>query len=289
MCQSIRIMVYFPHDMKEIINPRHYHMKETKMEHFRNRTGIKYLAILTMLIDHIGMFFLPITLFPGLMCRVIGRFTAPVMCFFLAEGYVHTSSRKKYGARLLIFGVISQIPYALAHHGIPSTDPMLRGTVAGAAGFSWERTWRALLMPDFNMILTLFLSFLVLYVYDLVPGYNKRVFLIGLLIALSMLCDWGLVAPLYVLTFAIHRNDRKKQLQYFSIITAGYVLMMTAFCIVNDRNWYGQLWQLGLFLFVPVLYLYNGESGSRAAFHKWFFYIFYPLHLLVFWAILTWG
>ncbi|MBR0147025.1 MAG: hypothetical protein IJM25_10255 [Eubacterium sp.] len=258
-------------------------------ERLGTRTAIKYIAILAMLIDHIGMLFLPITTIPGLLCRVIGRLTAPVMCFFLAEGYVHTSSRKKYGTRLLIFGLISQIPYALAHYGVPSTDPVLSDTVAGTPGFSWERTWMAILKPDFNMIITLFLCFLILYVYDLVPGYNRRVILIGLLLAASMLCDWGLVAPLYVLAFAVCREDRKKQLQYFSLITAGYVVMQTVFCIMNDQHWYGQLWQLGLFLFIPIRFLYNGESGSRAAFHKWFFYIFYPVHFLIFWAILTWG
>ena len=259
-----------------------------RMDRLRTRTAIKYLAILTMLIDHIGMFFIPISTIPGLFCRVIGRFTAPTMCFFLAEGYIHTSSRKKYGTRLFVFGVLSQIPYALSHYAVPSRDPLLQDTVAGVAGFSWERAWKALLTPDFNMILTLFLSFLILYVYDLVPGYNKRIVLIGLLLAASMFCDWGMVAPFYALTFAIYREDRKKQLKYFVLITMCYVIMETVFCIMNDRHWYGQLWQLGLLLFIPVLSLYNGENGSRSAFHKWFFYLFYPIHLLIFWAILTW-
>ena len=255
----------------------------------RTRNAIKYYAVLAMVIDHIGMFFLPVSTIPGLLCRVVGRLTAPIMCFFLAEGYVHTSNRRKYGMRLAVFGLLSQIPYALAHYGVPSRDPILSDSAAGAAGFSWERTWNAILTPDFNMIITLFLSFLILYVYDLVPGYNKRVIFIGLLLAASMLCDWGLVAPLYVLAFAVCREDRKKQLRYFSLVTVGYVAMQTLFCIVNGRHWYGQLWQLGLFLFIPVILLYNGESGSRSAFHKWFFYCFYPAHFLFFWAILTWA
>ncbi len=44
----------------------------------------------------------------------IGYFTAPVMCWFLVEGYRYTRSVKKYAGRLLIFAVISQLPYYLA-------------------------------------------------------------------------------------------------------------------------------------------------------------------------------
>ncbi len=259
------------------------------MDKFRTRNSIKYLAIIAMLIDHIGMFFLPITTLPGLLCRVIGRLTAPIMCLFVAEGYVHTSSRKKYGTRLFVFALISQIPYALAHYGTPSTDPLLSDTAAAAKGFSWSRFFDAVLTPDFNMIMTLFLSFLILYVYDLVPGYNKRCFFIGLLLAASMLCDWGLVGPLYVLTFALFRDDKNKQARYYTLITTGYIIMQTVFCIMNKQHWYGQLWQAGLYLFIPILYLYNGEPGSRSPFHKWFFYILYPAQFLMFWAILCWA
>lgn len=43
----------------------------------------------------------------------------------------------------------------------------------------------------------------------------------------------------------------------------------------------GETWQLGVFLVIPLLLLYNGEKGSGKAIHKWVFYIFYPLHLFI--------
>ncbi len=245
------------------------------MERGLSRNVLKYIAVIAMVIDHIGMEFVPITTIPGMLCRIVGRLTMPIMALFLAEGYYYTSSRKKYGTRLLIFALISQIPYALMNYG----DVIREGETR------WSTILKGILHPDFNFIFTLFFSFLILYVYDMVPGYNKRCVLIGLLIGASMFCDWGLVAPLAALAFYIHREDRKQQAKWFCWIATGTIVMSILFCISKDLHWYGELWQAGLFLFVPLLFLYNGEPGSKAAFHKWFFYLFYPLHMLVIWMI----
>ncbi len=246
----------------------------------RGLTGnqLKYIAVTAMVLDHVGMVFLSINTIPGLLCRIVGRLTAPIMCFLLSEGYAYTSNRRRYGIRLLIFGLLSQIPYALINYGIPTQDPL-------TGQMNRPTFWEAVLHPDFNMILTLFLCFLALYVYDLVPGFQLRCVLFGAIFAAAMFCDWGLAAPVYTLAFAIFRESRAEQAKWFSFITIGYVAIQTMFCISSDQNWYGQMWQLGLFLFLPFLFLYNGARGSKAKFHKWFFYLFYPLHLVGFWLL----
>ena len=112
---------------------------------YMNRNQLKYIAIIAMIIDHIGMFLLSSGLGDApasqvalyALLRTIGRLTGPLMLFFLTEGYVHTSSKIKYGIRLLVFGIISQIPYALSHYN-------------------------SLLVADFNVIITLFMTFLML-------------------------------------------------------------------------------------------------------------------------------
>ncbi|MBR5402078.1 MAG: hypothetical protein IK102_09750 [Treponema sp.] len=231
-----------------------------------NRTQLKYIAITAMLLDHIGMLFggffmssawgmaLYVTL------RVLGRLTAPIMCFFLTEGYIYTRSRKKYALRLAIFAVISQIPYALAHKN-------------------------SLLTPDFNMLFVLLISFAILCVLDCkLKGYFKF-FIILVLFALSCYCDWGFFGPLMVICFY---KFREKPLWLVLVYCLIVILMNALSCLflpAKGIEWYSELWQLGLFLFVPVLYLYNGEPGSRAPFHKWFFYVFYPLHLLMLWLL----
>ena len=87
-----------------------------------NRNQIKYIAITTMLLDHMAAFLLTPEKHPALtvmyiIMRTIGRIAAPVMFYFLVEGYVHTSSRKNYALRLLAFAILSQIPYSLVRFG----------------------------------------------------------------------------------------------------------------------------------------------------------------------------
>ena len=79
-----------------------------------NRDQIKYIAVFTMLLNHVANIFLQPGTFACEALKDIGYFTAPVMCWFLVEGYRYTRSVKKYAGRLLIFAVISQLPYYLA-------------------------------------------------------------------------------------------------------------------------------------------------------------------------------
>ena len=79
-----------------------------------NRETIKLLAMLTMFCNHFACVFLETGTAGNEIMTDIGYFTAVTMCYFLVEGYHYTHSRKKYAQRLLVFGVISQIPYSLA-------------------------------------------------------------------------------------------------------------------------------------------------------------------------------
>ena len=233
-----------------------------------NRNQIKYLAVLAMLIDHIAMFFLSAGLSEAAPSRiavyslmhVIGRLTAPIMLFFLVEGFTHTSSRKKYGIRLLGFGLISQIPYALSHYN-------------------------SLLKPDFNVIITLFVTFLMLTAAESIRNRLVNRLTVFALIMVTFCCDWGVIGPLIAWLFYMNRNDRQAQMKYYSLICTIQVVSAAVFLAMNGHHWYGELWQAGMFLVIPVLLCYNGKSGSRSPVNKWIFYVFYPLHLLVFWVI----
>ena len=78
------------------------------------RDAIKYLAIFTMLLNHIANVLLPENTILWEVLVDIGYFTAITMCYFLVEGFYYTHSRRKYGERLLIFAGISQVPYTMA-------------------------------------------------------------------------------------------------------------------------------------------------------------------------------
>ena len=233
-----------------------------------NRNQIKYIAIIAMIIDHIGMFLLS----PGIdeaawpkvalyaVMRIIGRLTGPIMLFFLVEGFIHTSSRIKYAARLLIFGLISQIPYALSHYN-------------------------TLWVLDFNVIITLFVTFLLLLATEKIKNRGVKILVTIALIMITFCCDWGVIGPFMAWLFYQYRDDRKAQIKAYAIVCGIQVLAAVFFLVRNGFHWYGELWQAGMFLVIPFLLCYNGKAGSRAAINKWIFYIIYPLHFLVFWAI----
>lgn len=221
-----------------------------------NRNKLKYIAVIAMIMDHIAMWFIPSTLHIWFIFRVIGRLTAPIMCFFLAEGYFYTQSKKKYGLRLFSFAVISQIPYSLAKHN-------------------------KLFTLDFSMIFTLFLCFNILLIYDKVKNNLIKWLCIVVLIFISFLGDWGIFAPLWVLIFWIFRGNKSAIIIRYSVISTMVISLNIVFCVMNNMYLKFAMFQIGVFGAIPLSLMYNGEPGRNNLFNKWFFYIIYPLHLLV--------
>lgn len=222
-----------------------------------NRNKLKYIAVFFMIVDHIGYFFIPITSTIGFACRLFGRITAPIMCYFLAEGYIYTSDKKKYGLRLLVFSLISQIAFYFA-------------------------TFKVGKEFQLNMIFNLFFSFLVLLSYDKIKNRFLKWLCILLLICACNFCDWGITPPLYILLFYIFRNDKKKQILSFCIISVFMIVKNMIWCMLNNQVWFIRLFDYGVFLAIPILCQYNREKGSNSKFNKWFFYILYPLQFFVF-------
>lgn len=222
-----------------------------------NRDVIKYIAVTAMLLNHIANIFLvPGTLWYEVLVD-IGYFTAITMCYFLVEGFRYTHSRKQYALRLFGFGVVSQVPFsmAFAQNGI-------------------------LEFQDFNMMFTLFLCFCILLCIETIRNRFLRGVLIVLLIFGSLFCDWALLAPVFTLLFAWAGGNRTRQKAAFSAAALLYGGMAGLGS--------GQVWE-AVGCAVPILvsafvilYLYNGRRAARGrTFYKWFFYAFYPAHLLV--------
>ncbi len=221
-----------------------------------NRDIIKYLAMLTMFLNH----FAHVLLTPGTVLYEafldIGYFTAITMCYFLVEGYGYTHSRKKYAQRLLLFAVISQIPYTLVF------------------GFY-----------QLNMLFTLLLCFLILVLLEKESMGKWRYALIVLIVVFSIFSDWAIMAPLFTIMFAVWKNDKKKQViayaiailifgffnypSYMMTYGSGKALLYTCFSVMG-------IVVSGIF----ILCLYNGQRAVWGRkFSKWFFYIFYPAHI----------
>ena len=61
---------------------------------------LKIIAIIAMTIDHIAWAFVDACSAAGILMHLVGRLTAPIMCFFIAEGYAHTRNANRYALRL---------------------------------------------------------------------------------------------------------------------------------------------------------------------------------------------
>ena len=78
---------------------------------------LKCIAVIAMLIDHIGLIFFPHLL----VFRLIGRLAFPIFAWTIANGYRYTKNKRSYLLRLIFFAIVSQIPYVLIYTGILHT------------------------------------------------------------------------------------------------------------------------------------------------------------------------
>lgn len=235
-----------------------------------NRDAIKYIAMITMLLNHIAHVFLTSGTMLYEILEDIGYFTAPVMCFFLVEGYDYTRSKTKYGLRLLLFAMISQIPYRLAFH-----------------------------FGNLNMIFTLLCCYLILVAMEKIEHVFPRTVVCILLMLATAVSDWGIIAP--ICTIVVHNgkdSPRKTALGYglvYILFAFFNVQSYRALNYVNGVQGNGTGYEIVHALFsgtgiivaaVTVLLFYNGKRAKRGRnFSKWFFYVFYPGHLMVLYLI----
>ena len=222
-----------------------------------SRNALKYIAITAMLLDHIAFAFLPVISMEHFIMRLLGRLTAPIMCFFIAEGFHYTRSKYRYGLRLGVFALISQAAFTYFSNG---------------TFFSYEA------VIYWNVLFTLFIGFVVIVTYDKISNKPIKWLAIGALWVVSIIGDWGITAPAWILCFHVYRDSRKAKFIAFGIIAA-----VVAYMNIID---YG-FWNAGVFLAIPLLLRYNGEKGHGNDVHKWAFYLFYPLHLFAL-GIIKW-
>ncbi len=235
------------------------------MERYKFLSGnaLKWIGVFTMFIDHAGAVLVSkILLLTGdlrwidiyWLCRYIGRIAFPLFCFTLVEGFMHTRSRKRYFARMCLFALVSEVPFDLALTG----------------------KWFSL--KDVSVIATFALGLLVLMAlrWLLEPirgkGVNAGSFFRALSaiavigaamgVAEALYVDYGAVGILVIVLFYLFYDRRITA----AVFGCGALLLL------------GKVQLPGLLAILPIL-AYNGKRGNQS---KYFFYIFYPAHLLLF-------
>lgn len=231
---------------------------------------LKYIAIAAMLIDHIAWSFVSDYSVLGQLMHVIGRLTAPIMCYFIAEGYYYTKNVKKYLLRLGLFALISWAPFTFMEWGILPIGV-------------YEGHFRV--YPQQGVIYTFFLGLLALVVIH--SERLKKPVKVLLMIPLFLLSFWGdwlFFAIVWIIIFDKYRGSFKKQMTGFAVTSVLVVLLP----LLMGMTLADSLFQLGVLLAIVPLYFYNGKRGSSEkfrTFNKWFFYVFYPLHMVILGAL----
>lgn len=218
-----------------------------------NSKQMKYIAIVSMVIDHIGAVFFP----DLIVLRIIGRLAFPIFVFLVVQGLFHTASVQKYAARLLTFALVAEIPYDLCLFG----------------RITWQQQ---------NVLFTLFLGLIMInYIYYLdrqekqtVRSLLQRVLVLAVVFMAAVLLNveygvFGLLLMLLLYLFVRHQLSN-----YWLVAIAGYVV---AFSLIFTD------YQLQIFSVLSLVWigLYNPEAVK---FNKYIYYCFYPVHLLLLYA-----
>lgn len=234
-----------------------------------NANTLKVIAITAMTIDHIAWM-----LFPGyaaaplpVFLHILGRLTCPIMCFFIAEGYHHTQNIRKYTFRLFLFAFLSHFAYVFASQsfsGWTSFIPFYNGEILNQTSVMWPLAWGLVMLriADSSSI-----------------APKVKPLLIVLICLITFPSDWSCIASLCVLAFGTNRHHFKAQSLWMVFYVSLYAVV---YFFALDRL-YGLI-QMAVVFAIPLLYMYNGQKGGNIKSNpitKWFFYIYYPLHMFL--------
>ena len=207
------------------------------------RELLKWIALFTMTIDHIGLI-----LYPQIpVLRIIGRISYPLFAYLLVLGMSSTHDPGKYFNRMIYFALLSQLPFAIANE-IP--------------------IWQHL-----NIFFTLSLGIILIYLLD----RNNILLLVPIIAAVIIPVDYGAYGLATILFLYIMRSFRRTGVILFIALNLTLIPFETTY-------------QPLALLALPIILLHidgkltlghSGEKAMHPLISRYFFYVYYPAHLLV--------
>lgn len=217
-----------------------------------NSFALKMVAIIAMTANHSALILgeqMPFWLY--CLCLSLGGITFPVMAYLLVEGYRYTSNLKKYAIRLGVFALVAQIPFWL------------------------------FLGPSGNVLITLLFGLGILHLYDTLKNRLLfwMIFILSLIVGFFL--DWGFLGIIMILLF--YRLPDRVERAVIPVVVAILGLGLPALSLLlttSDITYLPAVLYsfVGGFAAMGLLLVYNGQRGPSM---KYFFYLYYPLHILV--------
>lgn len=274
---------------------------------------LKWIGILTMVIDHIAVYFdewLSPTVYT--LMRLVGRLSFPIFCYFLALGFRRTSNLLMYFVRLVGFAGMSQIFFEWGHRfiGMPSYGPNVLFTFATGlvflSGYAlMSKSWRDVLMrvqpvegdsrgTGAYHVRVNFGG----YTLDPKAGFALGVVMLVAAFVTTILYDleYGLYGLFMIWAF-YYVQDREaadRERKCYLVMSILHAVFYIGFLIAPSVFPYFSEIQIAALATIPIIYGLMPETKRQSkpnAARKYFFYVFYPLHLvalmLIRWLILN--
>lgn len=226
-----------------------------------SQEALKLIACITMLIDHVGHAIVPELTVPYVVplyytCRIIGRIAFPIYCFLLVEGMRHTRNPQKYILRLAIGILLAEVPFDMLFEG----------------GFTWNYQ---------SVMLTLTLGAIMLLCMQ---KTQKREYKLLLILPFALLaelakCDYGGWGIAMIAVFALFDRIPAQILGLLAVNLLIESAVLPVFGIPVSVQLFA------VFAMIPVAF-YSGRKLTCSKAIQWAFYLFYPVHLIILWAVL---
>ena len=230
---------------------------------FLDANMLRALACALMLCDHMWA-----TIVPGNEWMTwLGRLAFPIFAFQIAEGFFHTSNFRNYAVRLLIFGLVSEIPFDLVYGS-------------------------TILYPYHqNVMFTLLFGLLAIKALDNAKQkHTAKAWIIGVLLA-ALCClaaavtltDYGALGVATVVMFYLCRDFRFSWAVQLVFMVLFNLILFTGEYIpltIGSHTFELQTQGFAVFALIPI-WLYNGKKGVSNKALQYGFYAFYPVHMLV--------
>ncbi len=228
---------------------------------------LRILAVLLMLSDHIWATYMSF----GDWMTYIGRMAFPIFAFQIAEGYIHTSNFKKYALRLLVFALISEIPFNLF--------------CSSGLFYPFHQ----------NVLFTLLLGLLAIRVIDRAKKEHTAKRIILSVLWLILICiaatigfaDYGFWGMVTVVMFYVLRDfpfawvaQLVAMVLIHAVLLEGRVFLVEIF----GRTLEIPTQSFAVFSLIPI-WLYGGNKGRSSKIMQYGFYAFYPAHMLILYLI----
>ena len=232
---------------------------------FLNANAIKFLAALFMVIDHIGFLFFP----TSLIWRYIGRISMPLFAFAIAEGCRYTKNKIRHISLIAALALVCQVVYYFFDNGSLYMCILVTFTLSITCIYALQYCKATVFDKDAKNIEKL----LAVAVFCLAVAV---VWVLNELLTIDY-GFWGCMTPVFASLFDFRRIPAPTILQNLDKIPIRAVSMaipLIGLCYTGALGWYS----LYALLAIPLLFFYNGEKGKWKT--KYFFYLFYPLHLV---------